>query len=529
MLIQPLHTIIFTMGILDSIFRSRASAAPVGGEASAGPLLSSARLGKWETDEERSRLLQPLPLPTVKPKTQWPWQHSNRTQTHTNSTPPWNISMGNPNPEIRLTLPGFLAPGEAVVYLNETTGLPELPPSPDTTAPTTTPVANTSTTANVPTTASRQPTESSNHPPDPAQHPQRPHASRKHRLQPITHISPSGQFIDTSSASRLLRGMAISYKTAPFLPITEHFDPVASLTSYDLRLFDKMGLNVIRLGIAWAAVQPHRGPDGFNNHFLENMLTLVRSFAERGIYVILECHQDLFSARFTGDGMPAWAVTKDLKTLPFPLPMIPKTAKYTAESEMPTNMKYTDWWGLLHGADAVTRAYWGLYTNYDGIQVEFGQFWEKLAETFKEERNILGYEILNEPWISARNTLDIPQAFLFKTETETYYLQQMYDRIAGMIRKHQQDAMIFWEPVLGSGGKLGADGFDHVPGWKPEGSVHSWHYYDIPALQHGTIDKNVGLAQNARDKFGGATFVSLLYSIVLLQSRADAASCPNGM
>jgi endoglycosylceramidase len=162
-----------------------------------------------------------------------------------------------------------------------------------------------------------------------------------------------------------------------------------------LRLFDKLNLNVMRLGISWAAVQPQKGEHGFDLAYLDKTRRMVEKAAEAGIYVVIECHQDLFAEKFMGDGMPSWAITRDWNTLPFPMPIHGLSmAKYDSLAHVdsaPINMKYSDFWGFEYGADAVTRAFWGLYTNYDGVQTEFVRFWGKLAETFSGMSNLLGY------------------------------------------------------------------------------------------------------------------------------------------
>ena len=187
-------------------------------------------------------------------------------------------------------------------------------------------------------------------------------------------------FYDEDGRVRVFRGMSVSYKLSPYHPDFERFDPVLSFADDDMRLFDKLNMNVVRLGISWAAVQPQRGSDGFDLDYLAKLKRLVERCEQAGLYVVVECHQDLFGEKFSGDG-----------ALPFPFPMSLSRAEYTDGKSMPTNMNYSDNWGLLHGADAVTRAFWGLYTDDNGIQEEFVRFWQKLAETFTGISNVIGY------------------------------------------------------------------------------------------------------------------------------------------
>jgi endoglycosylceramidase len=226
------------------------------------------------------------------------------------------------------------------------------------------------------------------------------HAPRK--LPAIIRVDPqNGMFYDEHDRVRIFRGMAISYKVAPFMPTIDSFNPINSFAEDDLRLFDKLNLNVIRLGISWAACQPRRGPDGFDLEYLARLRQLVKKSEEYGLYVIIEYHQDLYAEKFTGDGAPSWAISKDWNTLPFPMPISGwKRAEYDdllGPDGAPTNMNYTDSWGFHYVSDAVIRSFWGLYTNYDGIQDEFIGFWGKLAETFAGMDNVVGYGISITP------------------------------------------------------------------------------------------------------------------------------------
>lgn len=70
--------------------------------------------------------------------------------------------------------------------------------------------------------------------------------------------------------------------------------------------------------------------------------------------------------------------------------------------------------GLYYGAQAVGAAYESLYKNYKGIQdgwaihyvtiseiSSFIEFWKIVADYFKDDPNVLGYELINEPvWMS---------------------------------------------------------------------------------------------------------------------------------
>ncbi len=275
--------------------------------------------------------------------------------------PPTNLTE-----EIRLTQPGFLPPNAPVPYLDDDSIPSSHPPE-------------------SPLTLERM-------------------TDKAAQLPRITNIAPDGMFIDATGATRLFRGLSVSFKGKPYLPPGHAFDPLCSFSDEDFRLFDKLNLNIIRLGVSWSAVQPHPGSHGFDNSHLSQLKAFVEKCGRHGIYVLVEAHQDIFSEKFNGDGFPAWAATTDPTTWPFPIPMRGwKKAHYDSDGRV-DNIAYTDLWAVFHGSDEVTRAFWGLYTDFEGVQGEFERFWVKLAGTFAGMDNVIGYgefeyPILNVIWL----------------------------------------------------------------------------------------------------------------------------------
>lgn len=121
-------------------------------------------------------------------------------------------------------------------------------------------------------------------------------------MVPIVGVDPAGslQFLDAEGRLRLLRGMAVTYKAPPYIPTTDSFHPVTSFAEQDIQQFKRLNLNLIRLGVPWAAVQPR--PDYFDEEYLARVLDLVRSCERAGLYVVIEAHQDLYSSDFGGNG-----------------------------------------------------------------------------------------------------------------------------------------------------------------------------------------------------------------------------------
>lgn len=56
----------------------------------------------------------------------------------------------------------------------------------------------------------------------------------------------------------------------------------------------------------WQGVEPSRGL--YNETYIRVLIDIVKEATDHGIYTLLDLHQDLYSEKFCGEGMPAWAV-----------------------------------------------------------------------------------------------------------------------------------------------------------------------------------------------------------------------------
>ncbi len=73
------------------------------------------------------------------------------------------------------------------------------------------------------------------------------------------------------------------------------------------------GADLIRLVVSWAGAEPT--PAGVDTGYLSALTDQIQAFTSRGIRVLIDYHQDLYSRAlfnqgswYTGDGAPAWVV-----------------------------------------------------------------------------------------------------------------------------------------------------------------------------------------------------------------------------
>lgn len=106
---------------------------------------------------------------------------------------------------------------------------------------------------------------------------------------------------------------------------------------------------------------------------------------------------------------------------------------------------------------------------------KFAQFWGTVAQRFANNKYVLGYEIMNEPWCG--DIFEDP-TLLFPGVADRLNLQPVNDRVNQEIRKYDNEHLVFFEAVtweiVGIGEALG---FMHPPGGEDyrNRSVLSFH------------------------------------------------------
>jgi hypothetical protein len=88
------------------------------------------------------------------------------------------------------------------------------------------------------------------------------------------------------------------------------------VTDQDAEQAQALGFTVVRLAVSWSRIVPTPGdPD---ETYLDEIRTTAKRYTDRGMYVLLDMHQDRYSAAagpadpdVEADGAPAWAVKTD--------------------------------------------------------------------------------------------------------------------------------------------------------------------------------------------------------------------------
>ncbi len=117
-------------------------------------------------------------------------------------------------------------------------------------------------------------------------------------------IGHSGRWLTNGEGQVvILHGLNMVYKRPPYEPAAAGFGAVAAST------LAGDGLDVVRVGVIYSAVEPE--PGVFSGSYLDSIAATVAELASRGVYSLLDFHQDQLSVGFGGEGFPAWSVDTD--------------------------------------------------------------------------------------------------------------------------------------------------------------------------------------------------------------------------
>lgn len=197
-------------------------------------------------------------------------------------------------------------------------------------------------------------------------------------------------------------GINAVYKIFPWTPLTSGFDAFNSLSDIDAKNLRGWGFNIVRLGVMWPGVEPTQG--SYNSTYLDEMEVIVNHLKDQNIYVILDFHQDLFHRKFCGEGVPDYVYdicknAEDASTPPFPKPVGNATYPVDENGDPELDSCLSRGFFDYYMSAEVGAAYQCLYDNVDGLWDSFASYWKVIATRFKGYRNVLGYELFNEPWL----------------------------------------------------------------------------------------------------------------------------------
>jgi hypothetical protein len=137
-------------------------------------------------------------------------------------------------------------------------------------------------------------------------------------------------FRDAAGRYVLFRGVNFGgrSKLPPYLPIlpldardlspesVARFSRELEAVQPQLDLLQRLGFNIVRFLVMWKALEPRPNPDPTTllpegQRYLELVRTTLDALYARGLFAILDFHQDIAHERCGGDGFPDWALATD--------------------------------------------------------------------------------------------------------------------------------------------------------------------------------------------------------------------------
>jgi endoglycosylceramidase len=173
------------------------------------------------------------------------------------------------------------------------------------------------------------------------------------------------RIVDESGRAVLLRG----FNTSTLLEPTVLRSP---LDNGDATMMERDGFDVVRLAVSWGRLEPQRGR--WDSSYIDAIDSTVRMLNSHHLYVVLDMHFLDWSAAFGGSGAPAWAA----------VPLVPDLHI----------SGLGDWQRHLSPAVNAANTYFWLSPDW---QRDFTEAWQVLAQHFRDDSGVAGYDLYNEP------------------------------------------------------------------------------------------------------------------------------------
>ncbi len=231
-------------------------------------------------------------------------------------------------------------------------------------------------------------------------------------------VTTTGDYLTNSDGQVvLLHGLNEVYKEAPYEPASDGF------SNDDAQFLAANGFNVVRVGVIWSELEPE--PGEFNTSYLDSIESTVQTLGNNGIYSILDFHQDAYSTAFGGEGAPDWAVQTD--------------GAANTEQTFPLNEFFNP------DEQSAWQSFWDNtdISNGTGLEDDYSQMLEYVANAFNGNTDVAGMEIMNEPSPGVSTFLS---TLLGSPYFDTQQLTPFYDQAADAIRAVDPSTPIFYEP-----------------------------------------------------------------------------------
>lgn len=235
--------------------------------------------------------------------------------------------------------------------------------------------------------------------------------------------------VDAEGRVAILHGVNQVQKVPPYLPSALGFG------ADDADYIASQGFNTVRTGLAHKGFVPT--PGTYDATYLDDLAGTVGLLTARGLYVLIDFHQDLFNERYQGNGMADWMA---VDSSPVDPTLVPSCAL-----GFPGNMFACAFlWEAFDRFLGLAGRPLEIGPRGLTLQAELADAWRQVATRFRDDPLVLGYDLLNEPYpgsltLGCMNPLGCPADADAKLTAFT-------NLVAGAIREVDPDTLVFYEP-----------------------------------------------------------------------------------
>ncbi|WP_372729168.1 cellulase family glycosylhydrolase [Nocardioides sp.] len=253
-------------------------------------------------------------------------------------------------------------------------------------------------------------------------------------------VDPQGRVV-------IVHGLNLVWKHDPYVPPATR----EGFRARDARWFARHGFNAARVGTLWAGLTPD-APGVADPSYLRRWQRVLDLLAKRRIWTLLDAHQDQWHETYGGEGVPDWAVQRPM----------PYAAAPPVVAPFPTG-----YW-----TPEVSTVFDNFWAGEGGLLDGWAAAWRIAAERWRDQPYLMGYDLLNEPWMG-REWLRCLADGCEPSYAEE--LQPAMDLARREIREVDAANLVWWEPQQFAGGQPLDTFYEAVPGEKQLG--FSWHSY----------------------------------------------------
>jgi endoglycosylceramidase len=210
------------------------------------------------------------------------------------------------------------------------------------------------------------------------------------------------------------------------------------------------GIDVMRVPFTWAALEPTQGQD--DAQWLAHYDAIIDAAWARGIWSVIDFHQDVYAENLCGDGFPGWTLTNP----PAPHHDCPQ------------------WSFEYFSDDGVKAAFDAFWAPSSPTMTAYLAMWDRMVARYKDKPGVLGFEPINEPgW----GTADVNT---FSATTLSAFYAQMVPHVRGLA----PSSLVFVDPV-GLDGVSQTTSLTRPPG---DGVVFAPHFYPLTGNPDAILD-----------------------------------------